>query len=134
MEQQLKEYFAKLSKDFWQPGNNPNIKVELGYGDQPDCDMSWFDRFFYPPRQKEAKDPVFSLNFYRFYNKLLEDEPAVIEVLKVIPFSYHEILFKNCKDPYDALRIIAFLIEHDWRKEDLSSYFLIYKDKGVNIL
>ena len=70
MEQQLKEYFANLSKNFWHPGNNPNIKQGLGFMGQSDYDMSWFDRFFYPPKQKEAKDPIFSLNFYNFYRKL----------------------------------------------------------------
>ena len=128
MEQQLKEYFAKLSKDFWHPGNNMKIKKELGYSGESNTDMSWFDRFFYPPRQKEAKDPVFSLNFYWFYNKLLEDEESIKDVLQVIPFSYHEILIKNCKNPYDALRVIAFVIEHDWLKDDLDSYFLANKN------
>ena len=93
MEQKLKEYFAKLSKDFWQPSNNPNIKSELGFNKYCEGeDMSWLDRFFYPPHQKEAKDPVFSLSFYRFYKELLEEEPSMQQVLQVIPFSYHEIL------------------------------------------
>ena len=129
MEQQLKEYFAKLSKNFWQPGSNPNIKFELGFNKYCEGeDMSWLDRFFYPPKQKEAKDPIFSLNFYKFYRKLLEDEPSLHAIIQVIPFSYHEILIKNCKDAYDALRVIAFVIEHDWTKDDLYSYFLLYKN------
>ena len=125
MEQQLKEYFAKLSKNFWQPDSNPKIKYELGYLEEPEGnDMSWFFRVLCPPHQPEEKDPVFCLNFYRFYNKLLEDEPTISEILQVIPYSYHELIIKNCMDPYEALRIIAFVIEHDWSKEELNSYFI----------
>ena len=56
MEQRLKEHFVNLSKNFWQPGNNLNIKKELGFNGQFDSDMSWFDRFFNPPYQKETKN------------------------------------------------------------------------------
>ena len=129
MEQGLKEYFAKLSKNFWQPNNNPKIKYELGYRDElPGNDMSWLFKFFQRPYQPEEDDIVFSLSFYRFYKDLLEDEPDMIDFIKTIPFSYHKILIDKCSDAYEALTIIAKAIENDWAKYELINYFSLSRN------
>ena len=129
MEQELKEYFAKLSKNFWQPGNNLKIKHELGYDEEPDVgDMSWFFRVFNRPHQPEEKDLIFTLNFYRFYQQLLDDEPSMIDFLRVIPLSYHKLLIEKCADAYDALTIMPFVIEKDWTKEELQNYFEVNRN------
>ena len=129
MEQELKEYFAKLSRNFWQPGNNRKIKHELGYDKEPDVgDMSWFFRVVCSSRQPEENDIAFSLSFYRFYNQLLEDEPSLRDFLQVIPFSYHRLLIEKCSDAYDALTIIAKAIENDWTKNELINYFSLSRN------
>lgn len=128
MEQQLLEYFAKLSKNFWQPGKNPKIKYELGYREQFNTDMSWFFNAFQKPYQPEESDIAFSVNFYRFYRQLIDDEPQMLDFLKLIPFSYHRIIIQKCGDAYDALTVIAKAIENDWTKNELVNYFSLSRN------
>ena len=82
-----------------------------------------FFSFFEKPYQQEASDLVFSLNFYRFYNKLFEDEPSMKDFVSLLPFSYHRVIIEKCSDAYDALQIIAKTIENDWTKVELINYF-----------
>ena len=124
MEKGLKEYFAKLSKKFWQPGNNPKIKHEKGYELEPDgSDMSWFFRIFEKPKKINPIDLAFSVNFYKFYNELIEDEPSMRDFISILPFSYHKLIIKNCADAFDALTIIIPIIEYDWSFSELKEYF-----------
>ena len=129
MEKGLKEYFAKLSKNFWQPGNNLKIKHEKGYNIEPDeNDMSWFFKHFEKPKRIEAVNLAFSIDFYNFYHDLLEDEPSMRDFISILPFSYHKLLIKNCADAYDALTIIIRVIENDWSFLELKDYF----DRKIN--
>lgn len=128
MEQQLKEYFAKLSKNFWQENNNPKIKYELGYRDQNEQEIGWFIKMINRPIQPEENDLIFSLNFYRFYKQLTDDEPEMLDFIKLIPFSYHRMLIEKCADAYDALTIIAKAIENDWSKIELINYFSLSRN------
>ena len=129
MDQGLKEYFAKLSQKFWQPENNPKIKYELGYKQEKDFgDMAWFFSVFQKPFQPESQDLAFSVNFYRFYNQLLEDEPSMHDFISLVPFSYHKVLIEKCSDAYDALTIIAKAIENDWSRFELINYFFVSRN------
>ena len=124
MDEGLKEYFAKLEHNFWQPGKNPKIKYELGYKEDKDIgDMAWFFSVFQKPFQPESLDLAFSVNFYRFYNELLKDEPSMQDFISLIPFSYHKVIIEKCSDAYEALAIIEKIIENDWSKIELINYF-----------
>ena len=129
MEEGLKEYFAKLRTNFWQPGKNPKIKYELGYRENKDFgDMAWFFNVFEKPFQPESLDLAFSLNFYRFYNHLLEDEPSMHDFISLLPFSYHRVIIEKCSDAYEALNIIAKAIENDWSRLELINYFSLSRN------
>ena len=129
MEKGLKEYFAKLSENFWQPGNNLNIKREMGYKQEHNVgDMSWFFKAIYSPKRLDTTELAFSVNFYNFYKQVIDDEPDLLNLLGLLPISYHRIILKEYSDPFDALSTIVFTIEKDLCKDELINYFKLNRN------
>ena len=131
MEQKLKEYFVELYNKFQQPGNNPKIKKEH----EPQCYDIEFDPnnflslFQKKPKIKfEPEDYAFSINFYRLYKQVIDDEPWMLDFLSILPKSYHRIIVNNCGEAFDALTVIVKTIENDWSKTELANYFSVSRN------
>ena len=129
MEKELKEYFATLCDNFWEEGNNPKIKSEFGYNNFDGAqDYNWFLNVLCPKYQPELFDLNLSVLFYKFYAKIVEDEPNIIDFLATLPLSYHKIIIENCADAFEALEIIVKTLENDWTKSELIDYFSLLKN------
>ena len=126
MEQQLKEYFVELYNKFQQPGSNPKIKRSFepdsyDYDYEVERILSFFG---YNTKKKFGpEDYVFSVDFYKLYKEVVDDEPWMLEFLCILPIHYHRIIVDKCGDAYDALSIIVKTIENDWSKSELINYF-----------
>lgn len=133
MEQQLKEYFVELYKKFQQPGNNPKIKRSFEPKSYDyDYEVERILNFFcYITKKKfDPEDYVFSVDFYKLYERVVDNEPWMFEFLCILPIHYHRIIVSNCSDAYDALTVIVKTIENDWSKNELINYFKYQKNRG----
>ena len=131
MEQQLKEYFVELYQKFQQPGNNPKIKAEFEPQSYDfEFELGKFLNFFgnKPKAKIGPEDYAFSINFYKLYQEVIDDEPWMFDFISLLPMNYHRVIVSNCSDAYDALTIIVKIIENDWTKNELINYFSISRN------
>ena len=126
MEQKLKDYFVNVYNKFQQPNSNPKIKREF----EPDCyDFEYevgriLNFFGYKTRMNFGpEDYAFSVDFYRLYKEVVDDEPWMLDFLSLLPIHYHRIIVDKCGDGFDALTVIIKTIENDWSKNELLNYF-----------
>ena len=121
MEQMMKEYFEKLSDEFWQPNSKPKIKRER-FEEHEDVSALGFSTVFnelFNVRTVKIENAVLGIDVLKFYDVLVQDEPSIKNFIYIFPLSYHREIIKLFNNPYDVLPLLVKIFNEDWSKKEL---------------